>query len=125
MQKSSAVGVTSPRPARQRTTIPRACWAVLLGAICLACGSSNSDAPLRSPTLDYRPPPPVTADGEVVGADGVPPGDKLEEGPGGGTKPGLAPGWKVDERGLRYDPKERTGGAVDVRNEEAGPAPSQ
>jgi len=98
----------------------------LCGGLAAACGSSNPDAPLRSPTLDYRPPPPATAgDGEVVGADGVSPQDRLEEGPSAGSEPGLAPGWKADEKGLRYDPKERVGGDVDVKNEQAGPSPAK
>jgi hypothetical protein len=93
------------------------CWVTAVGMLSAACGSSNQDAPLRSPTLDYRPPPPVTADGKVVGADGVPPQDRLEEGPAAGTKAGLAPGWEAGEEGLRYDPKQRVGGEVDRKNE--------
>jgi hypothetical protein len=90
-----------------------------------ACGGANPDGPVRSPTLDYRPPPPTTAEGKPVGADGVRPEDKLEEGPATGTKTGLAPGWKADQEGLRYAPKQRVGGDIDVKNEGAGPSPSK
>ena len=53
----------------------------------------------------------------MVGADGVEPRDRLEEGPRIGNEPALAPGWKVDEHGVRYDPEERVGGAVDTKPE--------
>jgi hypothetical protein len=95
------------------------CWVTAVGMLSAACGSSNQDAPLRSPTLDYRPPPPATADGKGVGADGVAPQDRLEEGPAAGTKAGLAPGWKAGEEGLHYDPKQRVGGEVDRKNEQS------
>jgi hypothetical protein len=52
-----------------------------------------------------------------VGADGVRPEDRLEEGPQVGTESALAPGWKADEKGLRHDPKQRTGGAIDKKPE--------
>lgn len=90
-----------------------------------ACGGAQSDAPLRSPSRDYRPPPPNTVEGKVVGADGVPPGDRLEEGPQVGTQPVLAPGWTADEHGLHHDPKRRVGGNVDTKAEEEVQRPSQ
>lgn len=82
-----------------------------------ACSPASSEGPLRSPSQDYRPPPPSTSDGRVVGADGVDPRDRLEEGPsvGGDGKP--APGWEVDAKGVRYDKKKRVGGAVEQREE--------
>lgn len=46
--------------------------------------------PARSPSLDYPPPPAQTSDGEVVGADRQPPGDKLATGPRAGSG-GLVP----------------------------------
>jgi len=67
-------------------------------------------APFRSPSNDYRPPPPTTSDGEVVGADRRAPADKLAEGP---TNSGAAPGWKVNSQGVTYDPKARVGGEID------------
>jgi hypothetical protein len=87
-----------------------------------ACGAGNPDAPLRSPSQDYRPPPPDTIEGQPVGADGVPPGDRLEEGAVVGNGPGLAPGWQADEHGVHHDPKKRVGGAVDTKNETGGAA---
>ncbi|HEX3594482.1 MAG TPA: hypothetical protein VHU80_05250 [Polyangiaceae bacterium] len=50
-----------------------------------ACGGQTGDGPVRSPTLDYPLPPSQTSDGEVVGADRQPPGDKLQEGAHAGT----------------------------------------
>lgn len=82
-------------------------------AACLllpACTNAQG-APLRSPALDYQPPPPESAaDGEPIGADGVSPGEKLDQGP---STAGPAPGWSVDKGGPEYDPKKRVGGAVD------------
>jgi len=88
----------------------------------LACGAANPDAPLRSPSQDYRPPPPDTLDGRPVRAEGGLPEDRLEEGAVVGTEPALAPGWKADEHGVHHDPKKRVGGAVDVKHETGGAA---
>jgi hypothetical protein len=55
-----------------------------------ACGGSGNDKVLRSPSLDYPPPAAQTSDGEIVGADRMPPGDKLQEGPRAGS-PGVTP----------------------------------
>ena len=80
-------------------------------AACLflaACASGG--APVRSPALDYSPPPPETADGDPVGADRTGPGDKLHQGV---TSDGPAPGWTTDKKGPSYDPKQRVGGAID------------
>ena len=69
-----------------------------------ACGAQqNEDAPPRSPSLDYPPPPVETSNGEVVGADRVPPGDKLQQGPKVGTEgaqpaPGPGAGTGAAER---------------------------
>jgi hypothetical protein len=65
--------------------------------ICMtsACGGQNADSAVRSPTLDYPLPPSQTSDGEVVGADGVRPDDKLAEGVHAGThgvSPSAGPG---------------------------------
>jgi hypothetical protein len=72
--------------------------------------SGSGPAPLRSPSNDYRPPPPTTSDGQVVGADRRSPADKLAEGP---SNSGAAPGWKLDSKGISYDPKARVGGEID------------
>ena len=81
---------------------------VLAGA---GCAANSSEAPLRSPSKDYPPPPPTTADGQVIGADGVEPSDRLKSGARVGTEDALAPGWQADEKGLRYDPNAPTGGS--------------
>jgi hypothetical protein len=53
----------------------------LLAVTCtFGCGGGKGDTPVRSPTLDYPLPASQTSDGEVVGVDRVPPGDKLQEG---------------------------------------------
>ena len=83
-------------------------WAAF-SVLLLACGSGGGAA-LRSPSLDYTPPPPETADGDPVGADREGPSDKLHEGI---TSSGPAPGWNANDKGLTYDPKERVGGAID------------
>lgn len=82
---------------------------VISGSLLVAC-SSGAGAPLRSPSLDYAPPPPSTADGETVGADRRGPSDKLHEGV---TNEGPAPGWHAGSSGPSYDPKQRVGGAID------------
>ena len=81
-----------------------------LGGVVLFACSSGSGAPVRSPALDYEPPAPTTADGDTVGADQTGPGDKLHQGV---TSEAPAPGWSADKNGPAYDPKRRTGGAID------------
>src|SRR5450432_4230173 len=83
----------------------------LLGCLILIGCAKAQDAPLRSPALDYEPPPPESAaDGQPVGADRVSPGDKLGQGV---STAGPAPGWSADKTGPTYDPKKRVGGNVD------------
>jgi hypothetical protein len=49
-----------------------------------------------------------------MGADNIPPEERLEQGAQAGEDNKLAPGWKADERkGLDYDPERRKGGAID------------
>ena len=84
-------------------------WVLGCSLLC-GCAQSNGATPLRSPSLDYSPPPPTTADGDTVGADRRGPSDKLHEGV---TTDGPAPGWDVNKKGPEYDPKRRVGGAVD------------
>lgn len=60
---------------------------MLFAIAACACGSGGqkSAGPVRSPTLDYPLPAAQTSNGEVVGVDRQPPGDKLREGPRAGT----------------------------------------
>lgn len=83
-----------------------------------SCAAPATEAPLRSPTRDYPPPTPATADGEPMGADGVAPAARLQEGPRVGTENALGPGWTAEEGGLHHDPKARVGGNTDRGSEE-------
>ena len=74
---------------------------VPLALLLLSC-AGNSDPPARSPTTDYPLPPPQTSDGQVLGADNRAPEDRLQEGP---STDGPAPGWSIDEHGVKYDPE--------------------
>lgn len=56
-------------------------WLTLLVAPACASAAASDANPARSPTLDYPPPPAQTSDGQVVGADGVPPERKLAQSP--------------------------------------------
>lgn len=101
-------------------------WRLISAALGLlfvtGCLETSGPAPLRSPSNDYRPPPPTTSDGQVVGADRKPPADKLAEGP---SNTGAAPGWKLDSSGISYDPKARVGGEIDRSGTKAvTPAPA-
>jgi hypothetical protein len=58
---------------------------LLLGA----CGQPNG--PTKSPTNDVQPPTTTTGNGEVMGADRVAPGQKLQEGPKLDSKDGIQP----------------------------------
>jgi hypothetical protein len=52
-----------------------------LGALVALLGACSSPStPPKSPTNDVQPPTTTTGDGEVMGADRVSPGQKLEEG---------------------------------------------
>ncbi len=66
--------------------------AILLSGLAEACaaGPSAGESPMRSPTLDYPDPAVETADGRVLGADGVRVEDKLRSGPRIGTE-GVVP----------------------------------
>lgn len=71
------------------------CGLAAAGSIVAACGSKRAEAPPRSPTFDYPPPAQETSQGEVLGADRMPPGDKLKTGPTigpGGVTPAAGPG---------------------------------
>lgn len=80
------------------------------GWLVLSACSAGGGAPLRSPSLDYAPPPPTSADGDTIGADRRGPGDKLEE---GASSRGPAPGWAAGKTGPTYNPKRRVGGEVE------------
>jgi hypothetical protein len=51
-----------------------------------AVSCHSSAPPSRSPSVDYPPPAQETSQGEVIGADRVPPGDKLRSGPQVGSR---------------------------------------
>lgn len=54
---------------------------ISLGALVALLGACSSPAtPPKSPTNDVQPPATTTGSGEVMGADRVSPGQKLEEG---------------------------------------------
>lgn len=90
------------------------CAAVLAGA----CASQQQSDTLRSPTRDYPPPPLPEQGGRAMGADNIPPEERLEQGARVGTENELAPGWEIDkEKGLKYDPERRKGGAIDNRTD--------
>jgi hypothetical protein len=63
--------------------------AVTLATLLAACGAPAT--PPQSPSNDVQPPATTTSDGKVIGADGVPPGQKLEEGPKLDSRDGLKP----------------------------------
>ena len=62
---------------------------VSVALLLAACGAPAS--PPQSPTNDVQPPATTTGDGQVVGADGVPPAQKLEEGPSLDSRDGVKP----------------------------------
>jgi hypothetical protein len=75
-----------------------ACW------LAFACAPASSGAIVPK---GEGVPPPHTADGRVVGADNKSPQQLLSE---QGTTAHAAPGWKVDKKGVSYDPKRAPGG---------------
>jgi hypothetical protein len=85
------------------------CW-LLAGCAKGSAGAAAGAGTVRSPSLDYAAPAVATSDGETVGADRRGPSDKLHE---GATTSGPAPGWSAGKAGLTFDPKRRTGGAID------------
>jgi hypothetical protein len=87
----------------------------LFGLLIFIGCNKTQDGTVRSPALDYQPPPPESAaDGEPVGADRVAPSDKLEQGV---STSGPAPGWHEGKTGPTYDPKQQVGGSVDPPSE--------
>jgi hypothetical protein len=65
-----------------------------LPLLVMACGPSS---PSKSPTNDVTPPTTNTGDGEVMGADRVPPGQKLDQGPKLDSNEGIKPAPKPGE----------------------------
>lgn len=65
------------------------CLTLLVAPACAGGASSGANL-TRSPTLDYPPPPAETSDGQIVGADRMPPERKLAQSPKLGTG-GLTP----------------------------------
>jgi len=74
-------------------THPQTLRSLLLAFMLVGCGNPNS-APPSSPTNDVQPPTTTTGNGEVMGADRVPPAQKLEEGPKLDSHEGLKPAAK-------------------------------
>ncbi len=62
----------------------------LLLALLGACAPPGASPP-KSPTSDVQPPTTTTGNGEIMGADHVAPGQKLEEGVKLDSKDGLKP----------------------------------
>jgi hypothetical protein len=66
------------------------CISLIVTAVLLsACGSPST--PAHSPTNDVQPPATTTGDGKVMGADQVPPAQKLEQGPKLDSRDGAEP----------------------------------
>ena len=63
--------------------------AVTLATLVAACGSPAT--PPQSPSNDVQPPATTIGDGKVMGADQVPPGQKLQEGPKLDSRDGVKP----------------------------------
>jgi hypothetical protein len=68
----------------------RAVFSCLLSVLSSACASPQV-APAAPPSSERDPSAPTTSDGEVVGADRVPPSQKLEQGPRVDTNDGVKP----------------------------------
>lgn len=67
---------------------PRYYWPLAL--LLFGCKSPQGPLP-NSPTRDHEPPATTPGDGEVMGADRVPPAQKLEEGPKVDSEKGVVP----------------------------------
>ncbi len=103
----------------------------LLAVPACASGAATGANLTRSPTLDYPPPPAETSDGQVVGADGMPPERKLAQSPKvgtGGLTPAATPATVEEARpeqpGGPEDPRcAMLGMKDDVRKTRCRPAP--
>lgn len=65
-------------------------WLLPLPLVLLACKAPQGPTP-NSPIHDHQPPSTSPGDGEVIGADRVPPEQKLEEGPKLDAEQGVLP----------------------------------
>ena len=63
-------------------------WHLALPLLLMACKAPQGPTP-NSPLHDTQPPSTSPGDGEVIGADRVPPEQKLEEGPKLDTEQGI------------------------------------
>lgn len=70
---------------------------LVVGLALSACGAEPKQQPARSPTTDYPPPPPRDAQGQVIGADGVRPEDRLSTSPRVGSE-GAVPAQQPGDR---------------------------
>ena len=77
---------------QRQARIPLIATLVTLAALLAACGAPAN--PPQSPTNDTQPPV-TTSDGKTIGADEMPPAQKLEQGPlldsRDGAKPAATP----------------------------------
>lgn len=71
-------------------TLARSSLFFLAPLLVLSCQAPQGPAP-NSPTHDHHPPATSPGDGEVIGADRVPPEDKLQEGPKLDSEEGVVP----------------------------------
>ncbi len=96
---------------RPATTLSRMLIGVAaIAAALVGCApAANENAPLRSPSRDYAPAGPTTSDGETVGADGVSPGDRLQEGAVLGTGNAPSPAFKPETREPAPEPVRPSG----------------
>jgi hypothetical protein len=62
---------------------------IAIATLLAACGSPAT--PPQSPANDETRPPPTTSDGETLGADRVPPGQKLQQSPKLDSRDGVKP----------------------------------
>jgi hypothetical protein len=81
----------------------------LIGSCLLAlCCASREELPAQPPVRE--PPALRTPDGEVMGAEGVPPAKRLRGSVRVGEPTELAPGWSEDDGALRRTPEMGRGG---------------
>jgi hypothetical protein len=69
----------------------KASFAPLCALVALLGACSSPATPPKSPTNDVQPPVTTTGDGEVMGADRVSPGRKLQEGLKVDSEKGIQP----------------------------------
>lgn len=72
-------------------------WLLIPLVLCAACSGQSKEQPARSPSYDYPPPGPTTADGDTIGADRQSTSDKLESGARVGSEGVVTPGPPTEE----------------------------